>query len=402
MTHHAISKFLARGRIRALQSSFGRPAGPEARTRVVIVGGGVAALEAAFALQELAGDRTSVRIVARAEEFTYRPLEVREPFAGARAPRYSLAAAARSAGAELVDGEVVRVQPTRRTVVTSTGASLPFDALILCLGATPVWPHEHARRIEPGKLDETLHGFVQDVEGEYIRSAVFIVPERVGWALPTYELLLMTAERAAGMQARLDLTLVTSEPEPLAVFGERSSAAVRARLTEAGVAIMTSALATVPGGKAVEVITDGRRTTLQVDSVLAAPELVGPSLAGIPHDEHGFIPVDGFGRVAGTDGVFAAGDATDGAIKQGGVAAQQAEVVARGVARLAGADLEVTAVEPRLHGVLLTGTTPIPLGSEPAGAEVLSETSGLALGKIAAPRLSAYLATLEPLAAAAG
>ena len=57
---------------------------------VLIAGAGVAGLEAALALQALAGDRVSVTLLAASSEFVYRPMTVREPFAYAAARRYSL------------------------------------------------------------------------------------------------------------------------------------------------------------------------------------------------------------------------------------------------------------------------------------------------------------------------
>ena len=38
---------------------------------------------------------------------------------------------------------------------------------------------------------------------------------------------------------------------------------------------------------------------LQVDRVIALPELYGPSIRGIPLGEHGFIRVDPYGQVPG-------------------------------------------------------------------------------------------------------
>ena len=48
--------------------------------KVLIVGGGVAGLEAALALRDLAGDRVATTLLAAATEFVYRPMRVREPF----------------------------------------------------------------------------------------------------------------------------------------------------------------------------------------------------------------------------------------------------------------------------------------------------------------------------------
>lgn len=50
------------------------------RVNVVIVGGGVAALEAALALRGLAEDRVGVELLAPEPHFWYRPLAVAEPF----------------------------------------------------------------------------------------------------------------------------------------------------------------------------------------------------------------------------------------------------------------------------------------------------------------------------------
>ena len=52
----------------------------DSRMRVLIAGGGVAALEAMLALRALAADRVSVVLVAPDREFVYRPLAVAEPF----------------------------------------------------------------------------------------------------------------------------------------------------------------------------------------------------------------------------------------------------------------------------------------------------------------------------------
>jgi sulfide:quinone oxidoreductase len=50
-----------------------------AALEVVIAGGGVAALETALALHELAGDRVKLTLLAPAADFIYRPMAVLEP-----------------------------------------------------------------------------------------------------------------------------------------------------------------------------------------------------------------------------------------------------------------------------------------------------------------------------------
>ena len=85
------------------------------------------------------------------------------------------------------------------------------------------------------------------------------------------------------------------------------------------------------------------------------PRLVGPSLRGIPAERDGFIHTDPHGRVPGLEDVFAAGDATTFPVKQGGLAAQQADAVAEAIAASVGADIDPQPFRPILRGTLLTG-----------------------------------------------
>jgi sulfide:quinone oxidoreductase len=75
---------------------------------------------------------------------------------------------------------------------------------------------------------------------------------------------------------------------------------------------------------------------------------------GLPHDHAGFLPVDAHGRVPAAPGVYAAGDATDFGIKQGGIACQQGDAAAEAIAAEAGADIEPAPFAPVLRGLLLT------------------------------------------------
>ena len=62
----------------------------EAPIKVMIAGGGVAALEGMMALHELAGERISMQLVTPTPEFAYRPLAVAEPFGLGEARRYDV------------------------------------------------------------------------------------------------------------------------------------------------------------------------------------------------------------------------------------------------------------------------------------------------------------------------
>ena len=58
--------------------------------RVLIAGGGVASIEAALALRDLAGDRVSVEISSPRKDFAYRPFAVGDPYGAAEIPHYDL------------------------------------------------------------------------------------------------------------------------------------------------------------------------------------------------------------------------------------------------------------------------------------------------------------------------
>jgi sulfide:quinone oxidoreductase len=94
---------------------------------------------------------------------------------------------------------------------------------------------------------------------------------------------------------------------------------------------------------------------VDVRRIVALPVLEGPQIPGVPVSDHGFIPTDEHGRVRGLTDVYAAGDAADFPVKQGGLACQQADAIAEYLAAQAGADIQPTPFRPVLRGKLLTG-----------------------------------------------
>lgn len=367
--------------------------------RVVIAGGGVAALEAALALRDLAGDRVELQLVAPNAHFSYRPMTVREPFAYAASQRYPLTEIAGDVGAQLIVDEFGWVDAEKQTAHTTGGAALTYDALLLAVGAIMRAPFAHVLTIDDRHMDELLHGLIQDVEGGYVHSLAFVAPGRMAWPLPIYELALMTAQRAYDMNVVVEITVVTPEAAPLAIFGADASRAVGELLHDAGIAAISSAYVQVPESGHVVINPGDRR--LDVDRVIALPELFGPAVRGLPSGEHGFIPVDLHSRVRGVSRVFAAGDATDFAVKHGGVSAQQADAAAQSIAALAGAPVTPKPFHPVIHGMLLTGGKPRYLTARITGgrgfsSEITDEPTWTPATKIAAPYLAPYLDQRDP------
>jgi sulfide:quinone oxidoreductase len=371
---------------------------------VVIAGGGVGALEAGLALRELGADRFRITMIAPDPEFVYRPMTVREPFAAAPARRYPIAELAAEIDAELIVERLAWLEPEISAAHTTGGGNIRYDAMILALGAQPVPRHDHAVTIDDRRLDEQLHGLIQDVEGGYVHDLAFVIPPGMAWPLPVYELALLTARRAFDMSVKLDVTIITPESAPLAIFGETGSATVAELLAANAITTMTSASCEVPDGRHV-VVTPGDRR-LAVDRVIALPELYGPSLRGLPAGEHGFIPIDPQCRVRGVEDVYAAGDATESPLKFGGLAAQQADTAAQTIAASAGLPFEAAALHPVVHATLLTGGDPLRLSARIVGGQGFStlttESPGeLPSAKIAARYLAPYLEAQDRLAGAA-
>jgi sulfide:quinone oxidoreductase len=368
------------------------------RFEVLIAGGGVAGLEAAFALREFAGERVGISILTPTDEFAYRPMSVAEPFTSGWAEHYPLAPLAAAAGATLVQDALVQVDVSQQQVLTAGGAELSYDALLICLGTTVHKRYEHATLVDDARMDELLHGLVQDIEGGYVHTLAFVVPSPMPWPLPVYELALMASERAWDMQTDLSITVLTPEKAPLAIFGAEVSLALSHLLTERKIEVVTSAECDVPKAKTVRIHPGDR--TLEVDRIVALPELRGPAIIGLPSDIGGFIPIDEYAAVTGVKRVWAAGDATDYPVKHGGVSAQMADTAARSIAALAGASVETRRFEPVLEGVLLTGGHPRYLRgrstSVPADLHRLERDDHAP--KIAARYLAPHLATLTPTA----
>lgn len=370
--------------------------------RVLIVGGGVAGLEAALALRELGGERVSTTLLAPEAEFVYRPMRVREPFGYSTAQHYPLDEICRDIGTDRVRDAFKWLDPDSRTVHTEAGEKLEYDALVLALGAAMRPRFKHALTLDDSQLDEQLHGLIQDVEGGYVHKLAFISPTPMPWPLPLYELALMTARRAYDMNVDVSVTVATPEDSPLALFGSEASTAVERLLEDSGVLFIPSAHCETPAPGRVSIAPGSQN--LLVDRIIALPQLFGPSVPGVPTDaHHGFIPIDVHCRVPRLERVFAAGDATDFAVKFGGIAAQQADTAAEAIAALAGAPIEPKPFSPVIHGALIGGPRPLYLSAEITGGrrssfEASEAPTSSPPTKIAAKYLAPYLESRDQAA----
>jgi sulfide:quinone oxidoreductase len=321
--------------------------------RVVIVGGGVAGLEALLAMRALAGERLELTLVSPSDWFIDRPMTVAEPFGFGSASRLSLPEVAADCGAEFVRATVTAVDDTNRRVSCADGRDVSFDTLVLALGAQARAPFPDAITFGFEGSDQAIREMLDRLRRGDARSVAFVAPTTTGWLLPLYELALMTARDLARSNVTgVDLRLLTPEAGPLMLFGDQLSEGVGRLLEAAGIDSLHATFAKLaPGGLMYDAI--GLPSS---DYLVTLPILGGPDLTGVPAQAgQGFIPVDEYGRVSGLSNVYAAGDAVDFPVKQGGLAAQQADSVAEHVAASYGADVEPAPFRPALRGMLFSG-----------------------------------------------
>lgn len=369
------------------------------KSRVLVAGGGVAAIEAALALRDLAGDRVEVEMFSPRRDFVYRPYAVGEPYGTSRVAHYDLDDLAAQAGASFHLDSIVAVDAETHTVAGHDGERFPYDYLVIASGAQLLWPVPGAitfwgiaDELDVQKVMERIHS------GE-IHSLAFTMPAVESWALPLYELaLLAEAEIAKAGIDDVRLTVVTPEDSPLQVFGRGAAELLGELLRERGIEVISGThpvrfedghLITVPGDH------------LDFDVVVSLPKLEGRRIRGVLHDPAGFVRVDDHCRVLNHERLFAAGDVTSFPVKQGGIATQQADVIAEAIAADLGVAIEPQSFDPILRGVLWTGEEPRYLQGWLSGGH--GETSSFTAeppwgereGKIVGRYLSTFIAALD-------
>ena len=381
-----------------------------ARPRVIVAGGGVAALESLLALHELLGRDVRLVLLAPGSEFLNRPASVAEPFGLGGPGPVCFAGLTRAYGAEHFTGTLARVEASNRIAVTGAGDRLRYDALVVAVGARAA-PAVPGALVFTGPQDvPALAGVLDAAQRGEVGAIAFAISPGVAWTLPIYELAIMTAvdlrDRGAGA---VEITVITPETTPLQLFGPAASVALADLLRDRDIRLVGGRVATVHTDRLE--LADG--SSVAADAAVVLPPQQGPWIVGLAADEHGFIPVDRNGRVPGATGVYAAGDATSFPIKQGGLATQQADAVAATIASDIGTGPAPPPFRPVLRGLLLTGGAPLYLRAELRGTDavghsvtvsgaVRGEASSRSLwwppGKVAGRYLAPYLATARPRA----
>ena len=390
--------------------------------RVVVAGGGIAALEALSGLRALAGDRVQATLLAPAVSFSYRPLSTAVPFTFREERTRPLAELAEGLGARFVGDALVEVDEGRNRVLTRNGDFLSYDALLVAVGARV------SRGAPPGvtfrRGREGTRAFAEllrELEDGAAKSVAFVVPPGAAWPLDAYELAFVASLAGSRGKAGAKVLLLTAEQRPLEALGPAASEAVGAELSGDGVELVTGVEVRDPKGhdergryafsSVISQLTRrGRRgkrrlvlhlepdSTLVVDRAVFLPVAQGPAVAGMAHDRRGFLRVDGHARVPGSPHHFAAGDATALSLKHSTLAASQGSAAAESIAAKAGAKIDPSPWSPVLYGILtvpphLTGARGSPwLGS----GEPVTHCLWWPPGHVSGRHLAPYLASRDP------
>jgi sulfide:quinone oxidoreductase len=362
-------------------------------------------VEVALALRALAGDRVRLTLISPDPVFHYRPAATLAAFDDRIPLRYDLRAIAADVGAAYQKTRVKSVASKKRYVRTASGTRLEYDALILATGARAIAGIPGASTFRDHRDLRLIRRVFADVDSGAARRIVFGVPTGVSWPLPMYELALLVAARATERSLDAEISLVTPEREPLEVFGPRASELVRGVLEGGGVRFIGDAEAS--GVRRDGALMLEAQGPIRADRVVAVPQLRGRRIVGVPASRSGFVPTHIDGRVDGLEDVYAAGDMTTFPIKQGGLAAQQADRIAHAIAAGAAASTKELRAGHVLVARLIGGRTPLILRTElddwgrPGAAQLerVDKHRRTSSTKVLARYLTPYLETREPLTA---
>lgn len=315
--------------------------------RIVVVGAGAGGLKAAnrLAWHAASGADLDVVLVDRASEHVFapgfvpilfgeaEPESVRRPVADLVHP-----------GVRIVEGEVTGLDPAGHAVRGSFG-ELPYDALILALGAEVGWPDgpPASADLAPWTLAGALAG------REALRrlgpsDRVLVTVPGVGYRCPPAVVdLAVRVRRATGARVHL----AHPWPRPLAPFGDKPAAAATALLDGAGVGYSGGfQLAEIRP----ESVLGADGTELPYDVAFVVPPHRPPAVvAGSPLAGGSGWPAVRFPSFAveGADDVYAIGDLASASLTvgmAGTLAVQEAVFVADRIAGIGGAQPTMSAI----------------------------------------------------------
>ena len=153
---------------------------------VVIAGGGIAALEALLGVRQLAPEAVRIQLLAPEREFVHRPMFVAEPFGIGEAQRSSSPRSPPTTAPCFGKGALESVDTTGRTLLTSEGDEVRYDALLVAVGARPVPAIAGALTFGDPNEREFFTALLDQLGRRPGEQLAFLVPPEVKWSLAAY------------------------------------------------------------------------------------------------------------------------------------------------------------------------------------------------------------------------
>lgn len=321
------------------------------KSRIVVLGGGVAGLTAAHELRRHLGISAEITLISDSDRFLLGLALPWVPFGRTTGSiGFSIASGLRRQGITFVHAFVEHVS-TQRKIVLARNEEIPYDYLLIATGpradstaipgvsgefntTTSIWTERGA--VEAGHALERLLNEPGPVVVGAAQGAAYIS------AAYEFALLLDDALRRKGVRDRVPLTFVTPEP----FLGHLDIGAPAARrvmerfFAQRGITTIVDACISAIDRAGVH-LSDGR--TLPATYTMILPPVAGiSSIQQSPEltDEQGFIPVDSAYRHLRWPDIYACGvaahisttsPAAEGVPKTGYLAAAMARAAARNI-----------------------------------------------------------------------
>ncbi len=318
---------------------------------IVLLGGGVGGLVVANELRHRLSHEHKVVLVEKSPEHAFAPSFLwlmtgdRRPERITR-PVLSLV----RPGVEVIRAEVMNIDITNRSVITSQG-SLAYDYLVIALGA------ELAPEIVPGLSQEAysfytfrearrLHQALEQFKSGKIALVVCSLPYKCPGAPHEAAMLIADYFVRRGLRDKVKIELYTPEPQPMPVAGLKLGEAVKEMLTSKGISFHAVHKLASVNSQEHQLVFDGKEP-ISYDMLIAIPPHRATSLVREANlaNEAGWIPVDRSTLRTKYENVYAIGDITSISIpgrwkpdvsmtlpKAGVFAHAQAEIVAQRIA----------------------------------------------------------------------
>lgn len=307
--------------------------------RVVVLGGGVAALEAAFLLHARLHGRVDVELVCERDDFLFRPNLVYVPFgAEPGASQLSMDVVLATGGIGLQVGQVVGVDTEVGRVHLEDGEQLPYEHLVIATGAisrsqevpglqeqaVSIW--DSAGMLALRERFMRLRGLAREGTRQRV---LFVVPRHNQWSLPLYEVALMldTWLRRERAREHVGIGFVTHEGSFAEGCGPRMHDVIEREFAERRIeGHAAERLVEVHAHQAS--LSGGRSERFDL-LVTIPPHAPAIRYDGLPLDGRGFLRVEsGTRQVLGHPELYAPGNAGDFPLKDAYLALLQADAVA--------------------------------------------------------------------------